>query len=218
MTEAQKENLKKAREAAKAKREAARAEADAALLTEPAPPDDGTYPEPDPEAEKLERRRRLLGDNPEAWELVSDEELEEIERAAEADAREKQRKQVLADAKAAARHRAAVEYDLISADTLRSDAERARLAEPRTFTISLPGDGSGDPARGGKGIRIDGFLYEDGRTYTRPCAVFESLREIFYRTHLNEVTFRTLDQHKPGNSAVEVLSRTMPSFEVRHAG
>ena len=216
MTEAQKENLKKAREAAKAKREAARTEADAALLAEPAPPDDGTYPEPDPEAEKLERRRRLLGDNPESWDLVSDEELEEIERAAAAEAKEKQRKQVLADAKAAARHHAAVEYDLISADTLRSDAERARLAEPRTFTINLPGDGAGHKGR--SGIRVDGFLYENGRTYTRSTAVFESLRSIHYNVHLQEVMFRTLDQHKPGNSAVEVLSRTMPSFEVRHAG
>lgn len=215
MTEAQKANLAKAREAAKAKREAAQAAKDEALLQAPVSAAI-SEPEPDGEEEKrLARRQRLLGDNPEAWNLISDEELEKIEREEQDAARMTQRKQALADVRATARQLAQVDYDLISADTLRSDAEKKRLAEPRTFTIRVPGDGAGH--NGQSGIRVDGFLYQNGRTYTRPTAVFESLQEIFYRIHLNEVIFRTLDQHKPGNSAVEVLSARMPNFEVRNA-
>ena len=169
----------------------------------------------DPEAAAA-RRHRLLGDlDAETAALFTDEELEKIEVEERAKALAEQKKQAMADVRAVARQRARVEHDLIAPSVLRSEAERRRLAEPVTFRVSLPGDGAGHT--GQNGFRVDGRLYQDGQTYTEPRAIFESLLSNHYRARLNEVQFKTLDQHKAGGSAREVLAQTLPSFEVNRA-
>lgn len=163
-----------------------------------------------------ERRQRLLGDiDPETAALFSDEELEKIEREERERAAAEQKKQALADVRGVARQRARVEHDLISPSVLRSEADQRRLAEMVTFKITLPGDGAGH--NGQNGFRVDGRLYQAGRTYTEPRIVFESLMANHYRTWLNEIEFSTMNQQKPGGSAREVLSRTRPQFEIEHA-
>ncbi len=171
------------------------------------------HPVPD---EAAARRQRLLGDlDPETAALYTDAELAEIEREENEKALAARKKQGLQDIRATARQLARIENDLIPADTLRSEAEVKRLAEPVTFRVMLPGDGAGH--RGRNGFRVDGFLYQVGRTYVRPRAVFESLLSNHWRAWLNEVTFKTLDQHKAGNSAVEILNQTLPRFEIANA-
>lgn len=165
------------------------------------------------EDERALRRQRLLGDmDPETAALFTDEELEKIEREEKEKALAEQKRQALADVRAIARTNAQVEHDLIPAATLRSEAEQKRMMEPVTFRVNIPGEGSGH--RGQAGFRVNGRLYQNGREYTEPRHVFNSLFEMHYRVHLGEVKFRTLDQHKIGNSAVEVLGRTIPQFEV----
>ncbi len=117
--------------------------------------------------------------------------------------------------RAVARQHAQVEHDLIAPSVLRSEEDRRRLAEPVTFKVMLPGDGAGH--RGQNGFRVDGFLYQAGRTYTRSRAVFESLQANHYRAWHSELQFRLLDQHKPGGSATERLAETIPRFEVANA-
>lgn len=173
-------------------------------------------PDAIPTDEAAARRQRLVGDlDPETAALYTDAELAEIEREENEKALAARKKQGLQDIRATARQLARVENDLIPADTLRSEAEVKRLAEPVKFRIMLPGDGAGH--RGRNGFRVDGFLYQVGRTYVRPRAVFESLQSNHWRAWLNEVTFKTLDQHKAGNSAVEILGQTLPRFEVADA-
>lgn len=166
--------------------------------------------------EAAARRQRLLGDlDPETAALFTDDELENIEREERAKASEEQKKQAMADVRAVARQRARIEHDLISPSVLRSEADQKRLAEPVTFRVTLPGDGAGHHGR--NGLLVDGFLYQAGQPYVRPRAIFESLQANTYFAWRNEVQFKTLDQHKPGGSAIEVLSRTMPQFEIAHA-
>lgn len=163
-----------------------------------------------------ERRKRLLGDlDPETAALFTDEDLEKIETEERAKARAEKRKQALADVRATAQQMARIEQDLIAPSVLRSDEDRRRLAEPVTFRVRLPGNGAGH--HGQNGLRVDGFLYQDGRTYTRPRAIFESLQANHFRAWLSEMQFRLLDQHKPGGSAIERLAETLPQFEVRDA-
>lgn len=223
------------RKAARLKGMAARKEREDAKRLElsdlpPTAADDGAGGDPDGGADAgpdglavviapgaAERRKRLLGGlELERAALVTDEDLEKIEAEEREKALAEQKKQALADVRAAARQIARVEHDLIAASVLRSDDERRRLAEPVTFRVRLPGDGAGH--RGQNGFRVDGFLYQDGQTYTRPRAIFESLQANHYRAWLSEIQFKTLDQHKLGGSAVEVLAQTLPHFEVSHAG
>lgn len=159
-----------------------------------------------------DRERLLFGVDPEIARLITDEELTAVAEEERAKAGAEQKKKALADVRAAARQQAMAEHDLIAASALLSDTERKRLAKPVTFRVNLPGDGAGHVGR--NGFRVDGQLFQVGQTYTRSQAVFESLRANHYRTWLQEIQFRTLDQHKPGNSAVEIMHRTGPRFEV----
>jgi hypothetical protein len=159
--------------------------------------------------EALARRARLLADlPPEIADLVTDEELAKIEAEETQKALAEKKKRALSDIRALARSHAQVEHDLVPADVLRSDDERRRAAELVTFKVNLP-DGGGAP-----GFRVDGFMYEQGRTYTRPRAVFESLQANHYVTHLWETRFSALNQSERGRSAPELMSRNPPPFEV----
>lgn len=209
-------NLEKARAARAQNRAASLAEADReaqAILDgeprrEPASEPAVSVAVPDAAAA---RRRRLLGDlDAETAALFTDAELEAIEREERDRARLEQKRKALADVRAVARQRAQIEHDLVSADTLRSEEERRRLAEEVEFVVHVPDGGAGE---GQTGIRIDGFIFQEGRRYRRPRAVFESLQEVHYRAWLNEIRFRTLDQHKRGHSAEEIVARTAPRFE-----
>lgn len=161
---------------------------------------------------RAERRRRLLADVPaETAALITDEELEKIDREETERALAEQKKQALADVRSIARQYARIEHDLVPADVMRSEEERKRLAEKVRIRVDLPEGG------GALGFRIDGRLLRNGQEYTVTRAEFESLNYTFYRAHLSEVQFSTLDQHKRGNSANEVLSRRRPQLEVRDA-
>lgn len=181
----------------------------------------GDIYEPDDAAEALqaaaaERRGRLLqGIDPSVASLISDDELDEIEREERAAAEASRKERALKDVRAQMRQRARVENDLISADVLRTAAEKKRLSEEVTFRVNLPGSGAGH--RGQHGFHVDGVWFQHGFTYTRPRAVYESLLGMHYRAHLNETMFKTLDQQKPGGSAIEVLQGHLPAFEVRNA-
>lgn len=162
-----------------------------------------------------ERRRRLLGDISAAdAALFTDEDLLKIEQAADAKAKKARKANALRDVEAAALMYANVGEGVLPQSVLRDDSELKRMNEDVTFRIIVPLGGAG---AGRVGIRINQFLYEYGRTYTRPRHVFESLHEIIYRSNLQEVRFRTLGQDEPGQSPVEVLGRTMPQIEVRRA-
>jgi hypothetical protein len=166
-----------------------------------------------------ERRRRLLGDDidPETAALITDEELAEIEAEEAKKAKGEQKKQALADVRSIARQRARVEHQLISADVLRSEAEKERMNEPVRFKMQIPLDGSGDPSRGQAGIRVDGRLFRHGHTYTEPRHVFESIQHNVYRAWLDQFAFSTLNQNNPGNSAREVVDRVAPRLEILNA-
>lgn len=155
------------------------------------------------------RRRRLLADLPaDVAALISDEELRTIEAEETKKALDEQRRQALNDVRALARQHARIEHDLVPASVLRSDEERQRLAEPVTFRVNLP-EGGGAP-----GFRIDGFMFQNGRVYTRPRAVYESLLSTHYQAHLWEARFSLLNQTDRGKSAPEVLTKRPPAFEV----
>lgn len=164
------------------------------------------------DAREARRARWLSGMDPEVAKLVTDEDLDKIEREENEKALGEKKRQALADLRAMVRQEAQAEHNLIPAATLRSEAEQKRMNEPVTFRVNIPGEGSGH--RGQAGFRVNGRLFQNGHTYTEPRHVFTSLFEMHYRVHLAEVKFRTLDQHKIGNSAVEVLGRTIPQFEV----
>lgn len=163
----------------------------------------------------LARRQRLLGDvDAETAALFTDDELERIEREEGEKAAAERKKQALSDVRASARQRARVEQDLIAPSVLRSEAEQKRLSEQVTFRVRLPGDGAGHHGR--NGFRVDGRLFQVGGTYTEPRVVYESLLSNHYRAWLSEVQFKTLDQHKPGGSAIEILAETIPQLEIAH--
>lgn len=170
-------------------------------------------PDIEPTEERASRRLRLLeGIDPAIADLISDAELDEIERDERTKAEAERKKRALASVRESLRQKARVENDLIAADVLLSDEEKKRRAEPVTFKVRLPSDGAGH--RGQNGFRVDGFLYQQDRTYTRPRAVYDSLLSNHYRTWLAEIQFKTLDQHKRGNSAVELAGHLIPAFEV----
>ncbi len=216
------EQREKLRERLKLAREAKAARSGELIGDEPDEPEPQPEDVPDDEGldwttqePGIDRRERLLeGIDPEIAKLITDAELDQIEEEEREKAEAERKKKALGLVRDSLRQKARLENDLIDASVLLTAAEKKRLAEPVTFKVQVPGDGAGH--HGQAGFRVDGFLYQNGRTYTRPRAVFDSLQANHYRTHLNEIEFRTLDQHKQGNSAREVLARTIPQFEVTH--
>jgi hypothetical protein len=177
-----------------------------------------TVGEPDAvDTERAERRVRLLAGIPaDVAALITDEELDKIEREERAKAETERKKLALKMVREELSQRARVEQNLIPASVLRSEEEQRRLGESVRFRIGVPEEGAGH--RGQAGFRVDGFHYQNGQIYERPRAVFESLQANNYRTHLNELTFSTLDQHKKGGPAITgaqaVLAQHPLVFEI----
>jgi hypothetical protein len=220
LTEEQKEarraNLARARAARTTRRtEAAAAPSDEALLSA-APVAVLDAPErPDPKVAAqaaFDRRNRLLaGLDAETAALITDEQLATIEAEEQAKAKAKRVKQALDDARNVLRQQAEVDHDLIPAARLLDDAARKRMFEPVTFKVHLPHGGAG---HGEAFLRVDGFRYRDGETYTRPRHVFESLQPMLYNVHLHELRFSMLNQNDSMNSAKARLGEIIPRFEV----
>ncbi len=163
------------------------------------------------------REQYLQGIDPEVAGLITDDELLEIVAQEDKRAADERKKLALADIRAMAKQRARVGQNLIPASELRSEAEAARLNEMVTFRVNLPRGG------GAKGFRIDGRMYQNGLVYTETRAVFESLREIHARAHIQEIQFLTLNQPEiqkemggeANMSAAQILyARNPPPFEV----
>lgn len=212
MTEEEKQrrrdNLAKAREARKANRE--KRLSDAVFYSgdsEVVPPP----PTPKPDIAEL-RARLLFGLDPAVAAKVSDARLLEIDAKAKADAEAEEMERALKDVAALAKQHARADHGLISQATLRTKAEKERLAQRVKVRIAVPTEGSGH--NGAAGIRVDGVLYQNGSTPTLSRAQMESLQEMHYRAHLAEVTFRTMDQQKPGRSAREIIGNSIPQFVI----
>ncbi len=173
---------------------------------------DGDPPPSDPVRD--ERRERLLSGIPaEIAALISDQELDEIEREERLKAEAERKEQALTTVRKSLRNRARVDNDLVDPSVIRSAEDRKRLARKVDFRFELPE--GGDTL---DGFRIDGHVFQN-RVWHRnyPMAVVESLRANFYRTHLSEVQFSQMNQNKPGRRADQLLARNPPLFEVRDA-
>ena len=158
---------------------------------------------------RKERRERLTGDLPaDLAALITDAELEKIESEEIERAVAAKKKQALADVRALASAEARIEHGLIPADVLRSESEKARLAEKIRVRVNLPRGG------GALGLRIDGRLFRHGQSYTVTRAEYESMHYTVYKTWLDEIRFRTLDQNERGRSAIDQITANPPQFEV----
>ncbi len=228
--EARRAALARGRETAAANRvKKAQEKADEALLRAAAPPEPppeeptappkpsetdqpALPPEPDPETEiRAERRQRLLGDmDAEVATLFSDDELEQIDAEEKTKALAERKKQALSDVRSIARMHARVDNDLIPADVLRSEEEQKFLNEEIWFRPWVPMNGAGHGEMSGP--RVNGRLFANGVPVKIPRHVAMSLAANCYRTWLDETRFATLNQQAPGNSAPEVLGRTMPKL------
>lgn len=190
------------------------------LIEEPpaeTPAESGFDPEPEPkpivDPEAAARRERMLaGFDPDVAALFTDEDLAKIE------AEEKQRvvndrkKLALDDLRQRARLENQVELGLAPKERLRDEAELARMEEIVRIRINLPGGGAGH--RGQHGFRVNGRLYQQGMVYEVPRSTYDSLVEMHYRAHFNEIRFATMNQTLPGNSAMEIANNVMPRLEV----
>ena len=176
------------------------------------PKDDGvTITEGGPSLAEIrdERRSRLTGDlPPDLAALITDDELEKIEREEIAKAIASKTKQALAEVRALASAEARIEHGLVPADVLRSEAEKSRLAEKIMVRTNLPRGG------GAPGIRVDGRLFRHGQVYHVTIAEFESMHPTVYRMWFDEIRFRTLDQNERGRSAIDQISANPPQFAV----
>lgn len=166
-----------------------------------------------PSPAQVRRERLLQGLPADVAALITDDELDAIEKEERERAREERKDKALDAVRKNLRLRARVDADLIGAKALAKSADKKRLDERVDFRFELPE--GGDTLNG---FRVDGHIFHNGvwhRDY--PRAVAESLQANFYRTHLNEVRFSALNQDKKGRSAVELLAKNPPLFEIRDA-
>jgi membrane protein involved in colicin uptake len=176
--------------------------------TEPAPLfDDGTRPEPDPNAidEPQDDFERFLAvQDSETRAVLSDMELRviyetEAKRAAD------ERKAALKKAAAlrAARHARAT-AGLIPAEAVAAQALRDRLSQKVSWIVNMPEAGNSGTLIDA-GVRINGVLYVHGSTVTGTLGEYISYREIEARAHENERQFQ-------GRSRMSKLAQTGMRF------
>ncbi len=189
---------------------------DEPLPFEPPPPAEPYEPTPDTPApgEAIDRARWTAGLPADVALLITDAEIEEMEAAEQKRAVDERKKQAVEQIRAQMRHEARVENDLIAASTLRTDAEKARLLQKGRIRINVPLNGSGNPAKGSAGFRVDGRVYSNGNEYVVTRAEYESLLPNHFGQWLAELRFSTLNQ-TDGESARAILGRQIPDFEFR---
>lgn len=158
--------------------------------------------------QREERRRRLTADLPsEVAALITDEQLEAIEKKAQERAKAARLKEALRDIEALADAEAKIAQGLIPADVLRSEQEKAEMNAWGRVTVNLP------PGGGSLGFRIDGRLFRHGETRRVTRAQYNSLLYMHYKAHLGEIKFSALNQEKSGNTAIDIITRNPPTFE-----
>jgi hypothetical protein len=155
--------------------------------------------------------------DPELRDEITDDELRAMDARITKKARDERRKAALSLLEEDMLHRARVDENLIHANTLRSQEERARLASKVRVRFDLPDEG-----RGSNRFRVDGREYGIHQWYEMTVAEMESIRETHYRMHLNDVQFRTLDQagraglgmnnRAQGTTAAHVLLSRQPAI------
>lgn len=211
MTEEEKiirrDQLKVGREAAALRRQQKVERADEKVLSEPlADPDPGYLD--DGAARREERRQRLTADlSAEIAALITDEQLEAIEKKAQERAQASRLKEALRDIEAMADAEAKIAHGLIPADVLRSEREKAEMNEWGRVRVNLP------PGGGALGFWVDGRLLRNGETRRVTRAEYNSLLYTHYRAHIGEIRFSALNQDKRGNTAVDIITRNPPAFE-----
>lgn len=179
------------------------------------PPPEQEKPEEPAEDARAELRERLLaGLDEETRALISDEDLAAIMEEESKKALAERRKNALRLMRDRAQLEALIFNDLIPADVLRSQAEQRRLNEDVKIRVNLPDGGAG--TSGEHGFRVNGHIFRQGETFTVKRHVYNSLLEQHFRAWYHELQFSLLNQHKPGQSAIEMLQRTIPQLEVMH--
>lgn len=177
------------------------------------PADEPPVDEPPVDETAAARRERMLsGFDPDVAALFTDADLAKIESEERQRVAADRKKLALADIRQRVRLEEQVATGLVPASVLRDEAEEARLTETVRIRINLPGAGAGH--RGQNGFRVNGRLYQQGMTYDVPRAVYDSLLEMHFRAHFNEIRVATMNQQLPGNSALEIAGRVMPRLEV----
>jgi hypothetical protein len=155
-----------------------------------------------------ERRKRLTADLPaDIAALITDEQLEQIEKKAQERARALRLKEALRDVEAMADAEAKIAQGLIPADVLRTEKEKAEMNEWGRVRVNLP------PGGGALGLRVDGRLLRNGETARVTRAEYNSLLYTHYKAHIGEIRFSALNQEQKGNSPVEIITRNPPAFE-----
>lgn len=162
--------------------------------------------------ERAEKRARLLASIPEELrDRFPTARLDQIIADAEQKALEEKEKAILRDLRGLASSHARADLDLIPQSEL-VDAEAAAIANEKVWvTINCPGGGAGD---GTIGYRISGLLYQHGQRYLVARHIANQLGKMHYDAHYHEVLFRTLDQHKAGNSAADIMAQHGPFMKV----
>lgn len=132
--------------------------------------------------------RFLAGLDDDTREMFSIDEIAEIyaQQKLKADAEKKAaRKKALTEK---ALHGARIDAGLVPTSSRDESERQGRMAEMVTWRVDLPDEGAG--VHGQKGIYIDQMIYVDGVTYTTPRAVFETCRDIMYRSWQHESQFQ----------------------------
>jgi hypothetical protein len=184
-----------ARERSLARRAAAPVAAEVENFAPPQPAPGGVVIEPEiPEAVELDDGRdpafaRFVdGLDTETRAMFSIDEIGEIfaQQKLKAEAEKKAaRKKALTEK---ALHGARIEAGLVPTSSQDERERQDRMAEMVTWRVDLPDEGAG--INGLKGIGIDQMIYVDGTTYTTTRAVFETCRDIMYRSWQHESQFQ----------------------------
>lgn len=166
----------------------------------------------EPEDENAEARKRLLASIPEELrDRFPPSRLDQIIAEAKAKALEEKEKALLRDLRGQANLHARASLDLIPQSDLLDEEAAARMNQEVWVTINCPGGGAG---AGDIGYRISGLLYRHGSRYKVKRHVANQLAKMDYDAWYHEVLFRTLDQHKPGNSAADVMGQAGPHTRI----
>lgn len=146
-------------------------------------------------------QRFVVSLDSETRELLSDDDLIGIWEEQQAKARAEKKAAVKKAATERALIAARIEEGVIAPKTAAEIAWKRRMEEPVEFTVRMPiGGGIADAGfQVGPvdiGLRWDGQIYEDGKTYVMPRARYESMRSALFIAHQNELLFEGKGLHR----------------------